>query len=107
MVMYKNVNGVQIQMSSVEETARLAEEKAWADGTLDRGLESIRQERNRLLVKSDYMGNSDVTMSSAWKTYRQALRDITNGLDTVTKINTKLEIEDGEYKNFPTKPSGE
>jgi hypothetical protein len=96
MVMYKNVNGVQIQMSSVEETARLAEEKAWADGTLDRGLESIRQERNRLLVKSDYMGNSDVTMSSAWKTYRQALRDITNGLDTIDKINNVT---------WPTEPS--
>ena len=40
------------------------------------------------------------------KTYRQALRDITNGLDTVEKTRTKLEQDtDGSYKNFPTKPS--
>ena len=37
---------------------------------------SIRSKRYKLLAESDYMGNSDVTMSSAWKTYRQALRDL-------------------------------
>tara|TARA_Y100001937_G_scaffold75986_1_gene103206 strand:- start:324 stop:452 length:129 start_codon:yes stop_codon:yes gene_type:complete len=31
------------------------------------------------------MGNSDVTMSADWKTYRQKLRDITKGIDTVDK----------------------
>ena len=94
--LYKIIDGERFPLSDAEITAREAEEKAWADGTLDRGLESIRQERNRLLVKSDYMGNSDVTMSSAWKTYRQALRDITNGLDTIDKINNVT---------WPTEPS--
>ena len=37
---------------------------------------SIRSKRYKLLAESDYMGNSDVTMSSAWKTYRKALRDL-------------------------------
>ena len=37
---------------------------------------SIRSKRDKLMAESDYMGNSDVTMSSAWKTYRQALRDL-------------------------------
>ena len=37
---------------------------------------SIRTKRDALLAESDYMGNSDVTMSSAWKTYRAALRDL-------------------------------
>ena len=37
---------------------------------------SIRSQRNTKLAESDYMSNSDVTMSSAWKTYRQALRDL-------------------------------
>ena len=37
---------------------------------------SIRSKRDKLLAESDYMGNSDVTMSSAWKTYRKALRDL-------------------------------
>ena len=38
----------------------------------------LRKQRNALLVETDYMGNSDVNMSDAWKTYRQALRDITS-----------------------------
>ena len=44
------------------------------------------------------MANSDVAMSDDWKTYRQALRDLPSGLDTVEKV---------EAKEFPTKPSGE
>ena len=36
----------------------------------------LREERNILLAPSDWMANSDVTMSDEWKTYRQALRDL-------------------------------
>ena len=36
----------------------------------------LRFIRNRLLRKTDWMANSDVTMSDEWKTYRQALRDL-------------------------------
>jgi len=49
-------------------------------------LKALRAERNAKLAETDWMGNSDVTMSSAWKTYRKALRDITedyNSLDDV------------------------
>jgi hypothetical protein len=38
--------------------------------------EKIRNQRNTKLAESDWRANSDVTMSSAWKTYRQALRDL-------------------------------
>ena len=44
------------------------------------------------------MANSDVTMSDAIRTYRQELRDITNGLTTVAEVDAVT---------FPTKPSGE
>ena len=44
-------------------------------------------ERNNKLAQSDWMANSDVSMSSSWKTYRQELRDLTNGLDTEDKVN--------------------
>jgi len=47
----------------------------------------LRKTRNEMLVESDWMANSDVTMSDAWKTYRQSLRDITDSatsLDDVT-----------------------
>lgn len=52
----------------------------------------IRKERNVLLEETDWMGLSDVTMPSAWQTYRQALRDITDQADPFSIT-------------WPTKPS--
>lgn len=71
------VNGERIQFTAEEEKARDLEEQAWADGAPARRMAYLREERNRLLAETDWMGNSDVTMSADWKTYRQALRDIT------------------------------
>ena len=53
--------------------------------TLDEELRDIRLKRRPLLEETDFYANSDVTMSDDMKTYRQNLRDITNGLDTVEK----------------------
>jgi len=87
---YKNVynNGElkRVQFTAEEETARDAEEKAWSDGEFNRKLNRLREKRNWLLQETDWMANSDVTMSDDWKTYRQNLRDLTNDLDTVEKI---------------------
>ena len=51
----------------------------------------LRYERNRKIAESDWRANSDVTLSDAWKTYRQALRDITSGaspkLDSVGRLD--------------------
>ena len=58
-------------------------------------LETLRQTRNSLLDKTDWWASSDVTMTDAQKKYRQDLRDLTNGLDTVEKVNNVV---------FPTKP---
>ena len=74
---FKMVNGVRIQFTAEEEAARDAEEKAWSDAAPARRMENLRMQRNQLLAETDWMGNSDVTMSNDWKTYRQALRDIT------------------------------
>ncbi len=74
---YKMVNGERIQFTAEEEAARDAEEKAWSDAAPARRMENLRMQRNQLLAETDWMGNSDVTMSNDWKTYRQALRDIT------------------------------
>ena len=92
---YHNINGVRVQFTAEEETARDAEEKAWADGQLDRDLFELRQKRNRLLAETDYFGASDQTMSDAMKKYRQDLRDLTTGLDTTTKVANVT---------WPTKP---
>ena len=48
-------------------------------------LRDIRLKRKPLLEETDFYANSDVTMSDDMRTYRQNLRDITNGLDTVEK----------------------
>ena len=72
------VNGERIQFTAEEEKARDLEEQAWADGAPARRMANLREQRNQLLAETDWMGNSDVTMSADWKTYRQALRDITS-----------------------------
>ena len=72
----KNVNGVNMPFTAAEETARDAEEKAWADGRPAREMEMIRNYRDNLLAATDWTANSDVTMSADMKTYRQMLRDV-------------------------------
>jgi hypothetical protein len=81
----KMVNGVQVKLTADEIKELEARDKAWADGEFDRLMARIRQERTGLLAECDWMGMSDVTMSADWKTYRQKLRDITKGVDTVDK----------------------
>jgi len=93
---YHNINGVKVQFTAEEETARDAEEKAWADGQLDRDLFELRRKRNRLLSETDYLALSDNTLANNMKTYRQELRDLPSGLDTVEKVANVT---------WPTKPS--
>lgn len=61
----------------------------------DEAIEDLRAKRNKLLADTDYLALSDNTLSSDMTTYRQALRDLTNGLDTVDKVNNVT---------YPTKP---
>ena len=51
---YKMVNGERIQLTAAEETARDAEEAAWADGALARAQADLRAKRNRLLAETDF-----------------------------------------------------
>ena len=62
----------------------------------------LRVERNRLLAETDWMGNSDVTMSSDWTTYRQALRDLPSGANPTLNSDGTLNMSS---VTFPTKPS--
>jgi hypothetical protein len=92
---YHNINGNKVQFTAAEEAARDAEEKAWADAAPARALADLRAKRNRLLAETDYYALSDVTMSDDMKTYRQNLRDMPAGKDTVEKCNNAT---------WPTKP---
>ena len=71
---YHNINGNQVQFTAAEETARDAEEAAWAAGAFDRAIAEVRSKRNRLLAETDFHGMSDNTMTSDMTTYRQNLR---------------------------------
>tara|TARA_Y100001963_G_scaffold16709_1_gene20631 strand:- start:3885 stop:4172 length:288 start_codon:yes stop_codon:yes gene_type:complete len=84
---YKLVNGERIQFTAAEETARDAEEQAFADGAVARAQAKLRAERNRLLAETDFYALSDVTMSADMETYRQDLRNLPEGKDTVEKCD--------------------
>ena len=61
----------------------------------DMAMSELRQKRDRLLAATDYLALSDQTLSVEMSAYRQALRDITNGLTTVEDVNAVV---------FPVKP---
>jgi hypothetical protein len=92
---HHNINGVQVPFTAEEEAQRDAEELAWNDGAFDRAMADLRQRRDSLLKATDYFALSDNTLSADMTTYRQSLRDITNGLTTVEDVNAVT---------WPTKP---
>ena len=88
------VNGVIRDMTDAETSFRASEVLDTA-GQIARALTDLRKERDAKLSETDYLALSDNTLSSDMTTYRQALRDITNGVDTVDKVNNVT---------WPTKP---
>jgi hypothetical protein len=95
MAEHKLVDGIQIPLSAEEIAQRQAEETAWNNGAFNRSLASLRQKRNALLSATDYLALSDNTLSAAMSSYRQSLRDLTEGLSTVEQVNSVV---------FPVKP---
>jgi len=92
----KMVNGQLIQMTDAEQKEFDDKNTAYVNATPARRMVDLRKQRDKLLAETDYMGNSDVTLTDAWKTYRQALRDISSQTpsdDALSNIN------------WPTKPS--
>jgi len=67
----------------------------------EKPMKLLRAERDRRLAACDWRANSDLTMSDAWKTYRQALRDL--------PASSTPKITDGYLDmtsvTFPTEPS--
>ena len=92
---HHNINGNIVQFTAEEETAADNAETAWNNAAPARALADLRSRRNQLLAETDFYGNSDVTMSDDMTTYRQALRDLPAGKDTVDKC---------ENATWPTKP---
>ena len=91
----KVVNGVRMNLTPEEETARDSEEALWAAGAFDRAIADLRATRTRRLVATDWHALQDVTMSDAMTAYRQDLRDLPAGLSTVAEV---------EAVSWPVKP---
>jgi hypothetical protein len=63
----------------------------------DMAMADLRAKRNKLLQDTDHYALSDQTLSDDMRTYRQALRDITEGLSTVEQVEAVV---------LPIKPQG-
>ena len=99
MVRYHNINGEKIQFTAEEEAQRDLQEQQWNEGAFNRSIQELRAKRDTLLNETDWIvtkaKETGTTIPTAWKTYRQALRDITENLTTVEEVNAVV---------FPTKP---
>jgi len=73
--MYKAVNGEVIELTA-EEIAEYKANLPTEEQILAEKWVKIRTTRNRKIAETDWRAGSDLTLSDAWKTYRQALRDV-------------------------------
>ena len=62
----------------------------------------LRIERDTRIAKTDWRASSDLTLADAWKTYRQALRDLP--ASATPKLNSNYEL-DLTSVTWPTEPS--
>ena len=62
----------------------------------------LREERDQRIAKTDWRASSDLTLADAWKTYRQALRDLPASASP--KLNSQYQL-DLTSVNWPTEPS--
>jgi len=97
--MKKNINGIEIPLTQEEIAQKQESDAAYNAGAFDRAMEDLRAKRNKLLQDTDYIVTMNLeagnTIPAEWVTYRQSLRDLTNGLTTVEQVNTVV---------YPTKP---
>ena len=106
--MYAKVTGADANGSAIESSNEADWGTTWEAVVAKRDaltaaepMKLLRQERDIKLAETDWMGNSDVTMSTAWKNYRKALRDLPASADPKL-VNGML---DESSVTWPTKPS--
>tara|TARA_R100001369_G_scaffold58233_1_gene85086 strand:+ start:294 stop:593 length:300 start_codon:yes stop_codon:yes gene_type:complete len=96
---FHNINGTNVQFTAAEETARDNEETAYANAAPARALADLRSKRDGLLKTYDWEILAELEQGNAisddMRTYRQALRDLPDGKDTVAKCTNAT---------WPTKP---
>ena len=106
--MYSKVTGADANGTAIESSKESDWGVTWEDVSAKKDaliaaepMKLLRIERDAKLAETDWMGNSDVTMTDAWKTYRQALRDLPASADPKL-LNGML---DPSSVTWPTKPS--
>ena len=62
----------------------------------------LREERDRLIALTDWRASSDLTLATAWKTYRQALRDLPASASPTVDSEGYLNMSS---VTWPTEPS--
>jgi hypothetical protein len=96
---HKLINGIKVPLTAEEIAQRQADELAWNAGAFDRAMNDLRSKRNSLLSATDYTQLPDVGFNAAEKNaymiYRQALRDMTNNIETAEQAKSIV---------FPPKP---
>lgn len=91
--LYKQIGNKRIKLTDDEVAEYNALQQEWANGATERKKQRLRNKRKELLSEADWQINKKIDNNedaSSWRTYRQALRDITNSPDNPT---------------WPTKPS--
>ena len=62
----------------------------------------LRIERDARIAKTDWRASSDLTLTDAWKTYRQSLRDLPASASPSLDSNGNLDLTS---VTWPTEPS--
>jgi hypothetical protein len=97
------INGIEVPLTQEEILLKQQQDAEFNAGSLDRLLEQLRELRNKLLSDTDFYvvkakeNNEEIPANI--KTYRQELRDLTEGLTTAEQVNNIL-----INKLFPAKP---
>ena len=95
----EDINTCEIEWHNGTTPIPKADIQAQMPTAFDMAMEDLRAKRNKLLADSDWevimAKEKGTTLSAGFKTYRQDLRDITDGLTTVEDVNAVT---------FPTKP---
>jgi len=97
------INGIDVPLTQEEILLKQQQDTEWNNSAFDRALKQLRNTRNKLLADTDFYvikakeNNEEVPTNI--KTYRQQLRDLTEGLTTAEQVNNIL-----INKLFPAKP---
>ena len=92
------IDGVAVDYTAEEEALRDAEIQAWNDASAERKLKEIKEIRLQKLKETDYLANTDMTMTQAMKDYRQGMRDVPQ--NNTTEVEYDLILAKDEHKQL-------